>query len=261
MPLGHNPHLAGCLGSPVRDPVHLSAACHALDRATTVHLLRPPSQDTSDASDELHIRLNRLAERGVGLFYDLLTGLEPHTCLRFRTADELSLIGRNSRHDPPVPRYLCEELLASVTPEMRAVVDAASNLWSLHPSLNLASLCLLISLPEGTWVRHANTGYFHTIVSSSPGSSILPTTYILSPALTARPDGRLACLDPYPNSLPPLTTPVPRHTSSTTCVSGVPHVLHTMRKSVNSNHATPSPSVHPYSLVVRPLTAGSFTLT
>ena len=202
MPIAHNPHLAGCLGAPPRDPISDSSTRHARDRATDVKLLRPPSQATAQASLELHRRLTLLSDRGITLIVHLLTGLTPHTLLRFKTVAELAATGRPTRRDPPIPRYLCEELLASITPNMHAVIEAATTLWSANPSLNLTSFCFLFPYPRGTWVRHTTTGYIHTTVDEDLGTETTPTTYTLSPPLAVQPDGRLARVEPTPPSVP-----------------------------------------------------------
>ena len=208
MPIAHNPHLAGCLGAPVRDPIARSAARHSRDKATRVQLIRPPSQTTIDSSHELHKRLTRLTTRGITLIADLLTGLEPHSALRFKSVSELADTGRLTRSDPPIPRYLCEELLACISDAMHSVIAEAAALWASNPSLTLASLCLLLPLPKDTWVRHVATSHIHTTIDSTRGSSTSPTTYTLSPPLAVRPDGRLARVE-SPSHLPilqPLTS-------------------------------------------------------
>ena len=202
MPIAHNPHLAGCLGAPVREPISESITRHSHDRATRVRLLRPPQQATLDSSRELNDRLTRLTTRGITLIADLLTGLEPHTPLRLKTVTELANTGRPTRSDPPIPRHLCEELLASLSNQMHTVITNAATHWTSNPSLTLESLCLLIPLPKGTWVRHVTTGYIHTTTDSILGSATSPTTYSLSPPLAARPDGRLTQIQ-FPSHLPP----------------------------------------------------------
>ena len=213
MPIAHNPHLSGCLGAPVRDPVSDTAARHAQDRATRVHLLRPPSQAATDASHELHRRLTFLTGRGITRIADLLTGLAPHTPLRLKTVSELAETGRPHRRAPAIPRYLCEELLASLSPEMHAVIADAASLWASHPSLPLSTLCLLLPLPDGTWVQHTSTGYVHTTVSHTHGSLTSPTTYTLSPPLAVRPDGCLARVES-----PPHLPAIPAHSLHHVCV-------------------------------------------
>ena len=196
-----------------------------------VRLLRPSSQATLDSSHELHSRLSRLTARGITLIADLLTGLEPHTPLRFKTVSELANIGRPTRSDPLIPRYLCEELLASVTEAMHSVIADAATLWASNPSLTLASLCFLLPLPTGTWVRHVTTGRIHTTTDSTLGSSTSPTTYSLSLPLAVRPDGRLACVESPPH-LPPLRplTLVPARSLQQVCVWRATNVAHNEEK-------------------------------
>ena len=151
-PIAYNPHLHGCLGAPVRENDDILRTERLHHRATTIKLVRTPTAALNLASHEQHMRLSRLAERGVTHVYDLLTGLAPREELRLKTPHELSFAGASGRRGR-LPVWICSELLAAVPTAQREIIRDAAAFKRTHPFCPLDVLCRLLPPPKDSWVR------------------------------------------------------------------------------------------------------------
>ena len=218
LPIAHNPLLSGCFGAPVRDPPDLTRSAAAHDRASHVRLIRTRSADCIAASNELHHRLSRLAQRGITHLFHLISPPSPGQPMRYLTPADLSRAGLDpASRNGSLPHWVCSELIAALPPTLIAAFDAAISLSAAHRCLTLRALCNCIPFPAESWVRHCTTRAFHQIqghVTRPPPLSVL---YDLGPAFAQRPDGRLLLLpSDHPNhyfsvrsSRNPTRVPVP----------------------------------------------------
>ena len=199
LPLAHNPRLAGCLGAPVRDPASVSLPPILRDRATVCRLLRPRSAHCETASNELHHRLSRLAERGLTHILHLVSPPTASHPLRLRSAAELSQVGSVGRADT-IPRWMCDELHASLPVAAQNTIAEAACLSLAFPDLTLLDLCRVLPLETGTWVLLVHpacpTNLVFKISTVSVGTPPDSPTYTLTNPMSIRPDGRLSPHDP-----------------------------------------------------------------
>ena len=128
--------------------------------------------------------------------------LGPHTPHFAQVQDsqaELVATGRPTCRDPLIPRYLCEELFASITPNMHAVIEACD-----HPmvceTLSQPNLLLLpLSLPH----KYLGPTHYHRLhpyyCCRRPKHGDYSThLYPLTAPLAVQPGGRLARVEPTP---------------------------------------------------------------
>ena len=209
MPIPFNPQLAGCLGAPVRDPLPHNLSPLLRDRATAVRVSRPLSEDCLSASHQQLARHTRLSQRGITHLLHLTAHPSSPSELRLLSPAELARTTSTSRTDP-LPRWMCEELLASIPPPFKSTIDDALRISRDHPSLSLRDICTLMPFSEGSWVLHRPTGLLARIhkVHAPPLPS--PPTYALTDAMAPNPDSRLAPVDPSV-PIPSLSGPVPAH--------------------------------------------------
>ena len=190
LPLAYNPLLAGCLGAPVRDPPLASATAAHRDLSTRVHLTRARSASCQAHSMELDGLFTRLSRRGLTHLLHLLAPHSPHSPLRFRTADELAMVGANSRSDR-LPYWIAAELSACLSPTLLTIIRAACDLSTAYPQLTLEQLCLASPHPVESWVAHLPSDLICQVACvTTPPPPALPI-YTLTAAHTVRPDGRL----------------------------------------------------------------------
>ena len=197
LPIAYSPFTSSCLGAPVRGSFSERASSVARDRATQVCLLRGLGPDCTGAAYDLRVRLERAASRGITHLFHLFTGFEVGAVPRRLTVAEISSRGAMRRE--VLPRWLCEELLASIPPIALQLVDAAASLRSSHPHLTFEQLCAS-SIPAGSFV--CVPGGLVCEVTNSPD---LSGQLHLSRCFVMRPDCRLA--PPAPGLSCPVTAP------------------------------------------------------
>ena len=181
LPLAYNPLIGGFLGAPVRDtPTNVLADARRRG-ATKVRIANVMSPEIRAAASDLHIRLDRLASRGITHVVHLTVGPSPDVTFRLKTWAEISNTGAPNRNRR-LPRWICEELLASIPPNIRIAVDEASSLHARSPRLTLQDLCRASFYPPDTWVA-LSSGIVAAVMESRTTDLVIHAHHV------QRPDG------------------------------------------------------------------------
>jgi hypothetical protein len=160
------------------------------------------SPEIRAAASDLHIRLDRLASRGITHVVHLTVGPSPDVTFRLKTWAEISNTGAPNRNRR-LPRWICEELLASIPPNIRIAVDEASSLHARSPRLTLQDLCRASFYPPDTWVA-LSSGIVAAVMESRTTDLVIHAHHV------QRPDGHLIHVPQWTHFGSPIPTVVLR---------------------------------------------------